>query len=99
MRKLALAVAAAAMVGLFAGGAMAGHNSGPSSKASFTHADVNIVQEIDITALEVQIENPDAGAFPDALYDGGTRNGTCSQTELDAGLCIPGAVLDALSAS
>ncbi len=98
MRKLGLVIAAAAMVG-FAGSAWAGHNTGPSSKATFTHADVNIVQEIDITALDVQIENPDVGAFPEALYDGGARDAVCSQIELDAGLCIPGAVLDALSAS
>ncbi len=99
MRKLGLAIAAVAMLGLFAGSASAGHNTGPSSKATFTHADVNIVQEIDITALDVQIENPDVGAFPEALYDGGARDAVCSQIELDAGLCIPGAVLDALSAS
>ncbi len=80
MKKLGLAVTAAAMVA-FAGGAMAGeHNTGPSSKATFTFNDVNIVQQIDVDALGVRVE-----IFGDGI---GNDDGDCSQDEFDAGGCI-----------
>lgn len=71
MKKLGLVLAAAAMVA-FAGGAMAQNNSGPSSKANFTYADVNITQEIDITALDIWVESIDSGP-----HAGGDGDGEC----------------------
>ena len=53
MKKLGLAVAAAAMLGLFAGSASAGHNTGPSSKATFTHADVMQSSTLQLLAVEL----------------------------------------------
>ncbi len=104
MRKLALAAAAAAVVGLFAGGAVASsHNTGPSSKASFTYADVNVVQEIAIDALDIWVEIAGADGIGD---DDGICEGAIFGNEADSpddefalGGCEQEGPMDALSHS
>ncbi len=92
MKKLGLALAAAAMVA-FAGGAMASsHNSGPSSKASFTYADVNLVQEISIDALDIWIESAGADGIgdDDGICEGAIfgNEGDSTEDEFALGGCV-----------
>ena len=65
------------------------HNTGPSSKASFTHADVNLVQEIDINALDIWVEITDDDIGDnDGISEGAIFDNQDGEDEFALGGCM-----------
>ena len=76
------------------------HNTGPSSKASFTHADVNLVQEIDIDALDIWVEITDDDIGDnDGICEGAIFDNQDGEDEFALGGCMQEGPMDALSHS